>query len=41
MPATVPLAPMMAELTYDTVDVFEYFPHRLDPLDMDQVDDID
>lgn len=41
LPATVPLPPLMAELTYDTVDLFEDAPHRLDPMDMDQVQDID
>ena len=39
--ATVPLAPMMAELGYDTIDVFEDMPERLDPYDMDTVQDID
>ena len=41
MPLTAPLAPLMAELTYDTVDLFEEAAHRLDPFDMDQVEDID
>lgn len=41
MPHTAPLPPMMAELTYDTIDLFEEAPHRLDPFDMDQVQDID
>jgi hypothetical protein len=41
MPTSVPLPPLMAELTYDTVDLFEDAPHRLDPMDMDQVADLD
>jgi hypothetical protein len=41
MPLNVPLAPLMAELTYDTIDLFEEAAHRLDPFDMDQVQDID
>ena len=41
LPITAPLPPMMAELTYDTVDLFEDAPHRLDPFDMDQVQDIE
>ena len=41
MPLSVPLPPMMAELTFDTVDLFEDAPQRLDPSDMDQVQDID
>jgi hypothetical protein len=40
-PTHVPLAPLMAELTYDTIDVFEDAPDRLDPYDLDQVPDID
>ena len=38
---SVPLAPMMAEVGYDTIDVFEEMPERLDPSDMDTVQDID
>ena len=41
LPVHVPLPPMMAELTFDRIDVFEDAPHRLDPLDMDQVSDIE
>jgi hypothetical protein len=41
MPTTVPLPPMMSELTFDTIDLFEDAPRRLDPYDMDQVQDID
>jgi len=41
LPITVPLAPLMAELTYDTIDLFEDAPNRLDPMDMDQIQDID
>ena len=32
-PATVPLAPLMRELSYDTVDVLMEEPERLHPLD--------
>jgi hypothetical protein len=32
-PATVPLPPMMRELTYDTIDVFEDEPERLHTTD--------
>jgi hypothetical protein len=41
LPVKVPLPPMMAELTFDTVDLFEEQQYRLDPLNMDQVEDID
>ena len=41
MPVTVPLPPMMGELTFDTIDLFEDAPRRLDPYDMDQIQDID
>ena len=41
LPLSVPLAPLMAELTYDTIDLFEEAEHLLDPFDMDQVQDID
>ena len=33
VPATVPLAPMMSELTYTTIDVLEEEPERLSPVD--------
>lgn len=32
-PASVPLAPMMADLRYDTIDVFDEMPDRLHSLD--------
>ncbi len=38
---TMALPPMMAELGYDTIDVLEDMPERLDPYDMDHVQDID
>jgi hypothetical protein len=41
IPSTVPLAPLMAELTFDTVDVFEEMPDLLNPLDLDHLPDID
>ncbi len=41
LPASVALPPMMAGLGYDTLDVFEEAGYRLDPTDMDQVQDID
>jgi 4-fold beta-flower domain-containing protein len=41
MPANVPLAPLMAELTFDTIDVFEDAPELLSPLDLDHMPDID
>jgi len=41
LPASVPLAPLMAELRFDTIDVFEDAPQRLEPLDLDQLDDLD
>ncbi len=41
MPLHVPLPPMMSELTYDTIDLFEEAPERLDPFDMDQVQDLE
>ena len=40
-PLNVPLPPMMGDLTYDTIDVFEEASHRLDPMDMDLVQDIE
>jgi len=41
MPTSAPLAPLMAELTFDTIDVFEEAPHRLEPMDLDQLPDLD
>ena len=41
LPISVALPPLMAELGYDTLDVFEEAAYRLDPMDMDQVQDID
>ena len=41
LPLTMPLAPLMAELTYDSIDLFEEAAHLLDPFDMDQVQDIE
>jgi hypothetical protein len=41
LPMSVALPPMLAGLSYDTMDVFEEAAHRLDPLDMDSVQDID
>jgi len=41
VPLSAPLAPLMAELMYDTIDLFEEAEHLLDPFDMDQVQDID
>ncbi len=35
-PATVPLPPLMAEIGFDTVDVFDEMPERLHTLDFDQ-----
>jgi hypothetical protein len=40
-PSTVALAPLMGDLSYDTVDLFEYEPERLEPLGMEQLEDID
>lgn len=40
-PASVPLPPMMAELGYDTVDVFDEMPEKLSPIDFDKAKDID
>ena len=36
-PATVPLAPMMAELTYATIDVLDEEPERLCTADFDEL----
>lgn len=41
LPISVPLPPLMAGIGYDTLDVFEEAAYRLDPMDMDQVQDID
>jgi hypothetical protein len=41
LPVAVALPPMMAGLPYDTIDVFEEAAYRLDPQDMDSVEDID
>ena len=41
LPMSVKLPPMMGSVAYDTMDVFEEAPYRLDPMDMDQVEDID
>jgi len=41
MPPSVALAPLTGGLGYDTMDVFEEAAYRLDPSDMDQVEDID
>jgi hypothetical protein len=41
-PASVPLAPMMSDLAYDTVDVFEEMPERLHTMDSGELkDDMD
>ena len=40
-PASMALAPMMAALGSDTLDVYEDMPEKLDPYDMDTVQDID
>ncbi len=37
VPATMPLAPMMSELTYTTIDVLEEEPHRLGTVDFDEL----
>lgn len=41
LPVSVPLPPMMAELSYDTKDVFDEMPERLSPIDFDKAKDID
>jgi hypothetical protein len=42
LPSSVPLAPMMSDLTYDTVDVFEEMPERLHTMDSGELkDDMD
>lgn len=37
VPATVPLAPMMSEITYTHIDVLEEEPHRLSTIDADEL----
>lgn len=40
--SSVPLAPMMSDLTYDTIDVFEEMPERLHTMDSGELkDDMD
>ena len=42
MPTSAPLPPLMAELGYDTVDVFDEYPERLHTVDNDpDAQDID
>lgn len=41
VPRSVPLPPLMSDLMYDTIDVFEDMPERLEPMDYDKVADID
>jgi len=42
LPATSPLAPMMPELTFTTIDVLEVEPHRLSTVDSIELrDDMD
>ncbi len=41
LPLTMPFPPMMAELSYETIDLFEDAEHLLNPFDMDQVQDIE
>ena len=41
LPPSMPLPPLTADLTYDTIDLFEEAVQLLDPFDMDQVQDID
>ncbi len=41
VPASVPLPPLMAELSYDTKDVFDEMPEKLSPIDFDKAKDID
>lgn len=35
-PATIPLAPLLPEVGYDTVDVLDEMPERLHPVDFDR-----
>ena len=37
VPATVPLAPMMPELSFSMIDVLEYEPERLSTIDFDEL----
>lgn len=37
VPATVPLPPMMAELSFSMIDVLEYEPERLSTIDFDEL----
>jgi hypothetical protein len=37
VPASVPLAPLMAELTFTTIDVLEDEPHRLSTVDYSEL----
>lgn len=37
VPATVPLAPMMSELTFTTIDILEEEPERLSTIDFDEL----
>lgn len=42
LPSSVPLAPLMADLSFDTVDVFEEMPDRLHTMDSGELkDDMD
>ena len=42
LPATSPLPPMMAELSFTTIDVLEFEPHRLSTIDSAELrDDMD
>jgi len=42
LPATTPLPPMMAELSFTTIDVLEFEPHRLSTIDSAELrDDMD
>ncbi len=40
-PSSVALPPMMSELGYDTIDLFDDEPERLEPMGMEQLEDID
>ena len=37
LPATFPLPPMMADITFDTVDILDEMPERLHTADFDQM----
>ena len=41
IPANSPLPPLMGDITYDTIDVFDEMPEKLSPRDMDKAKDID